>query len=108
MQKICFPDGVWEIIRSYMPIWKYPYNQVMLELPRCIPKRYSIYTSATKQVRFKKDIYRHPFLDKQHLYGFFNAPFGGIPQNPIITYEIYTEKNQNNSIYNYYGQIQKK
>ena len=29
-----FPDGVWEHIRSYMPIWKYPYNKVVREIPK--------------------------------------------------------------------------
>ena len=93
MQEIWFLDLVWENIRSFIfPIWKNPYNKVMLELPRCKSKKYSIYTSATKQIRFKKDVYHHPVLDQQYgLYGFFDNPYGGIPQNPIITYEIYTE-----------------
>ena len=56
MKEIWFPDGVWEIIRSFMPIWKYPYNRVMLKLPKYKLKRYSIYTSATNTVRFKKDV----------------------------------------------------
>ena len=29
-----FPDGVWEHIRSYMGIWKYPYNKVVNEVPK--------------------------------------------------------------------------
>ena len=87
-----FPDGVWENIRSYMPIWKYPYNNVMLELPICTKKKYSIYSSLTKKIRLKKDIYYHPFLDKRHdLYGFFNNPFNGIPSNYIIIYQLIRE-----------------
>ena len=90
MKEIWFPDGVWEIIRSFMPIWKYPYNRVMLTLPRCTKKRYSIYTSATKQPRFKKVVYYHPYFYSaaNHNMGFFsvcNTRFH------IITYEIYTE-----------------
>lgn len=85
-----FPGGVWEIIRSYIPIWKYPYDQVMLELPRCINKRYTIYSSATKNIRFKKTIYYHPFLHKviPNRTHFFE-PYQRDAH--IITYEIYTE-----------------
>jgi len=86
-----FPDGVWEIIRSYMSIWKYPYDRVMLELPRYRYKSYSVYTSATKQVRFKKDIHYHHFIGKDTFVGGFFDPFGGIPPHPIITYELVTE-----------------
>lgn len=90
MKEMWFPDGVWEIIRSYMPIWKYPYDRVMLELPRYRYKSYSVYTSATEQVRFKKDIHYHHFIGKDIVVGGFFDPFGGIPPNPIITYEMVT------------------
>ena len=32
--EIWFPDGVWEHIRSYMDIWKYPYNKVVHEISK--------------------------------------------------------------------------
>ena len=103
MTEIYFPDGVWEIIRSYMPIWKYPYRQVMLELPICTKKRYSIYTSAKIQPRFIKVVYYHPFLHKVILNRtHFFEPYQR--QAHIITYEIYTENNNiNNNINNNYG-----
>ena len=69
-----FPYRIWDNIRSYMSIWKFPYDQVMLELPKCKDKKWEIYTSALIQPRFLKNVYKHPYLSSHN----------------IITYEIYT------------------
>ena len=29
-----FPTGVWYLIKDFLPIWKFPYNKVMKELPK--------------------------------------------------------------------------
>ena len=50
-----FPDGVWEHIRSYMPIWKYTYNKVMEELPKI--QRAVFRIEYWREVRSPKYIY---------------------------------------------------
>ena len=76
-----FPDGVWEHIRSYMPIWKHPYNKVMEELPkiqravfrieywrevRCPKYIYffigKIWPSPFKKMYMVKEIHDYPFF----------------------------------------------
>ncbi len=62
-----FPDGVWEHIRSYMPIWKHPYNKVMKELPKIQRDIFRIEYWRELPIR-RKDIYLYAGI----------AKFGGI------------------------------
>ena len=90
MKEIWFPYGVWRHICSYMPIWKYPYNKVMKELPKYTKKKFTVHTSATKKIRFKKHVSNHHFIGRniQHIGGFFDP----ISYSKIITYEMYKEE----------------
>ena len=65
MNEIYFPHGVWMHIRSYMPIWKNAYNRVMAKIPHYNKIYHNIYTSATKPIRFKKEISRHHFIGRK-------------------------------------------
>ena len=96
MKEIWFPYGVWRYICSYIflsPIWKYPYNKVMKELPKYTKKKYTVHLIkkyATKKIRFKKHVSYHHFIGRniQHIGGFFDP----ISYSKIITYEMYKEE----------------
>ena len=65
MNEVYFPHGVWMHIRSYMPIWKNAYNRVMAMISHYHKVNISVYTSATKSIRFKKEISRHHFIGRK-------------------------------------------
>lgn len=75
-----FPTGVWYLIKDFLPIWKFPYNKVMKELPKIDETEffsYRIYSSATQKIRFCKDIIQYKRFNKEKYF---------------ITYQIWTEK----------------
>jgi len=75
-----FPTGVWYLIKDFLPIWKFPYNKVMKELPKIDKTKffsYCIYSSATRKTRFRKEIIQYKRFSKEKY---------------LITYQIWTEK----------------
>jgi hypothetical protein len=113
---IWFPDGVWEHIRSYMDIWKYPYNKVIQEIPKIngdtfrveyfkelpIPKRanpldymlesyshFPTYRRPINRMYMVKEIRPYPFFTKKHpLYS-----IGTTREYDEETLEIYSSEN---------------
>lgn len=92
-KEIWFPDGVWEHIRGYMGIWKYPYNKVVNEVPKInggtfrveyfkelpIPKganpqdymleaysRQATYHRPICRMYIVKEIHSYPFFTQKH------------------------------------------
>jgi len=75
-----FPMGVWYLIKDFLPIWKFPYNKVMKELPKIDETKffsYRIYSSASQKIRFCKDIIQYKIFNKEKY---------------LITYQKWTEK----------------
>ena len=64
MKEYFFTDLIWELIHDFLGIWHTAYNTVMLELPKRREKRYTVHLSATKKIRFTKDLHHHHFIGK--------------------------------------------
>ena len=79
IQEKYFPIGVWYLIKNFMPIWKFPYNNVMKELPKIEKIKflsYLIYSSATHKIRFCKEVIQYKIFNKNKYF---------------IIYQIWTE-----------------
>ena len=63
-----FPKELWRIIKNYQlgkEYWIRIFRQhVLTNLPKIHKFSYEVYTSATKSIRFIKEIEKTPFLKK--------------------------------------------